>query len=133
MKKIIICGSMSLIEKMKDIATQLHLMGYNTILPAEEDWSTIPTEKINDYKRKVSMLHFSAIANEDTHAILVVNDAKKEIDNYIGANSFAEIAVAFYFGKEIFLLNDVYNPYKDELFAWGAISLRGELARMLSH
>jgi len=133
MKKIVICGSMSLIEKMKDIASKLNLMGYATIFPAEEDWSIIPPEKTSEFKRKVSMQHFSEIAKEDTHAILVVNDTKKGICNYIGANSFAEIALAFYFGKKIFLLNDVYSPYEDELFAWGAVPLKGELTLVYSH
>jgi len=51
---------------------------------------------------------------------------KKGICNYIGANSFAEIALAFYLGKKIFLLNDVYSLYEDELSAWGAVPLKGE-------
>ena len=89
MKKIVICGSMSLIDKMKDTATQLQTMGYTPILPAEEDWSIIPPEKTSEFKRKVSMQHFTEVASEDTHAILVVNSTKKGICNYIGANSFA--------------------------------------------
>lgn len=50
-----------------------------------------------------------------------------DIPNYIGANTFAEIAIAFYFGKKVFLLNDIYEPYSDELIAWGAIPLKGEI------
>jgi len=110
---------------MKNNANQLSSMGYTAILPAEEDWDNIPSEKINEYKRKVSLQHFCEISNEATYAVLIVNETKKGIKNYIGANTFAEIAIAFYFNKRIFLLNGIYEPFKDELLAWGAVSLNG--------
>jgi len=133
MYKIVVCGSMSSIEKMKNIANQLDLMGYATILPNEDDWGSIPKEKISEYKGKVSMGHFSEIAKEDVCAILVVNEMKNGIDNYIGANSFAEIAIAFYFEKKIFLLHDIYDPFRDELLGWGVKSLNGEIDCITQH
>jgi len=128
MRKIVICGSMSLISNMKYVAKQLDLLGYTAFIPQEDDWESIPKERLNEYKRKVSLRHFSEIAKDDTYAILVVNDAKKGVCNYIGANAFAEIAIAFYFGKTIFLLNDMYAPLADELSGWGAIPLKGDMA-----
>ncbi|MCL2407472.1 MAG: hypothetical protein FWC95_06030 [Defluviitaleaceae bacterium] len=127
MKRIVICGSMSAISKMKDVAKQLEIMDYTPILPDEGD---IPEGKFNEYKKDVSMKHFNAISHESTYAVLIVNEAKRGIDNYIGANSFAEIALAFYFGKKIFLLNDIYTPYADELAAWGAVTLNNDLQRL---
>ena len=77
------------------------------------------------------MEYFNEIAKEDTYAILVVNEAKEGISNYIGASAFSEIAIAFYFGKKIFILNDIYDPHKDELSAWGVIPLGGELSGVI--
>ena len=59
--------------------------------------------------------------------MLVVNSDKKGVKNYIGANTFAEIAIAFYFEKKLYLLNDIYGPYSDELLAWNVIPLKGNL------
>ena len=128
MKKIIISGSMLLLKKMKNIASQLIDMGYAVIIPEEADWNNIPKEKFAERKKALSREYFNEIAKEDTHAILVVNDTKEERVNYIGASAFAEIAIAFYFSKKIFLLNDIYDPYKDELLAWGVIPLNGKLS-----
>ena len=131
MKKIIISGSMSLLEEIKNIASQLFDRGYKVIIPEKIDWDTIPESKYNECKKSLSMEYFNEIAKEDTYAILVVNEAKKGISNYIGASAFSEIAIAFYFGKKIFILNDIYDPYKDELSAWGVIPLGGELSGVI--
>ena len=37
---------------------------------------------------------------------------------------------AFYFGKKIFLLNDFFEPYADELVAWGAIPLKKNIEKI---
>ena len=127
MNKIVISGSMQFLEDMRACKSPLEEKGFEIVLPDEDDWDNIKPEEINEYKRLVSKKHFDSIANSDTSAILVVNNSKKGIDNYIGANTFAEIAIAFYFGKKIYLLNDIYESYSDELLAWGAISLNGNI------
>lgn len=127
MRKIVISGSMQFLKSMEVCKKPLEEKGFEVVLPEEDDWDSIPAEKINEYKKFVSKKHFDAIASADNSAILVVNDPKKGISNYIGANTFAEIAIAFYFGKQIYLLNDLYEPYADELLAWGAILLKGSI------
>ena len=128
MKKIVISGSISLSDKMKNIANQLTDMGYMVVIPEEVEWDNIPQNKYDEYKKELSMQYFNEIAKEDTYAVLAVNDVKRGIENYIGASTFAEIAIAFFFGKKIFALNDIYEPYKDELSAWGVIPLNGKLS-----
>ena len=128
MKKIVISGSMSSLDKMKNIANQLIEMGYMAVIPEEVEWNNIPEDEHDAYKKELSMAYFSEIAQDDTYAVLAVNDTKREIANYIGASSFAEIAIAFYFGKKMFVLNDIYEPYKDELSAWGVVPLYGKLS-----
>jgi len=127
MRNIVLCGSMTFIEKMKALSVTLSKMGFIPIIPEEDKWGEIKDEDINEYKRKVSRDHFNKIADKNTHAIFVVNESKNGKDNYIGANTFAEIALAFYFGKDIYILNDMYQPYKDELLAWGSQILNGNI------
>ena len=127
MKKIVVSGTMSLTDKMKNIAKQLTDIGYTVVIPDEVEWDSTPNEKFNEYKKDLSMKYFKEIAKEDTYAVLAVNDMKRGITNYIGASTFAEIAIAFYFGKKIFVLNDIYEPFKDELSAWGVVPLNGIL------
>ena len=131
MKSIVLCGSMTFIGKMKSFSSILSEMGYVPIIPEEDSWHEIRDENINEYKSKVSRDHFSKIADKNTCAILVVNERKNGKDNYIGANTFAEIALAFYFEKEIYILNGIYPPYKDELLAWGSQTLNGNIQEIV--
>ena len=131
MKNIVLCGSMTFIEKMKDFSAILSKMGFAPIIPEEEKWSEMSDEKINEYKRKVSRDHFDKIADKNTYAILVVNESKNGKENYIGANTFAEIAMAFYFEKEIYVLNGMYYLYKDELLAWDVQMLNGNIQKIV--
>lgn len=129
-KNIVVSGSMQFLDDMRKCAIPIMQKGYNAILPEEDDWDSIKPEGINAYKRMASKKHFDAIANVNTYAILVVNNTKKGQKNYIGANTFAEIAVAFYFGKKIFLLNDIYEPFIDELTAWEAYPLKNDMEKI---
>lgn len=127
MKRIVISGSMCFLDEMEMYAELLIQNGYHPIVPESDDWSQINEASVHEYKRKVSRKHFDEIAHEDTYGVLVVNQEKRGKKNYIGANTFAEIAIAFYFGKKVFLLYDVYEPYFDELLAWGCVPLKGDI------
>ena len=70
------------------------------------------------------------IVDDATDAVLIINEDKEGKSNYIGPNSFAEIAMAFFNNKKIFLLNDIYEPYMDELSAWGVVCLNGDLGKI---
>lgn len=135
MKKIVLSGSMKLINRMEEYGELLRNTGLEVVLPKEDDWGRIQAEgvsaNINAYKKFVSKRHFDAIADPRTDAVLVVNEPKNGIENYIGANTFAEIAIAFFFQKKIYLLHDYYEPFLDELKAWEAVTLGGDIGRLL--
>ena len=107
MKRIVLCGSMKLKEKIFEVEEYLKNKGYEVVVPKEF--------RVEMTKEDASKLHFDEIANENTDIVLAVNVTKNGIENYRGPNTFAEIAMAFYFSKRIYLLNDIYEPYKDEL------------------
>lgn len=121
MKRIVLSGSMKFREEIIDIAEKVkQITNAQVIIPKECIQIDMP-------KKEASKLHFDEIINNNTDAILVVNCNKGDLNNYIGANTFAEIAFGFYFNKKIYLFNDIYEPYKEELNAWGAIPLKGDL------
>lgn len=117
--KIVLCGSMKVKESIIEIAKKLENMGHIIELPEEC--------MRNEPKETASRAHFNCIASPKTDAILVVNTPKNGIENYIGPNSLAEIALAFYYHKKIFLLGDRYEPYKEELIAWKSVPLKNQL------
>lgn len=119
MKTIVVCGSMKFKSEIINVKEKLENLGYEVLLPIE----CIEGKP----KNIASRAHFNRIKDEKTDAILVMNLDKENAKNYIGPNSFAEIAFAFYFEKRIFLLNDIYEPFKDELVGWNAITLQNKL------
>lgn len=119
MKRIVLCGSMKLKEKIFEVEEYLKNKGYEVVTPKEF--------RVEMTKGDAAKLHFDEITNEKTDIVLAVNVTKNGIKNYIGPNTFAEIAMAFYFNKKIYLLNDIYEPYRDELEGWKAIALKGNL------
>ena len=119
MKKIVLSGSMKFRKNIIEYGNILKSMGYDVIIPRE-------CIDINLEKSIASKLHFDEITKADTEALLVINMDKSDNKNYIGANTFAEIAMAWYFKKKGFLLNGIYEPYKEELIAWGITALNGE-------
>lgn len=119
MKNIVLCGSMKVKDEIIRIKDILERNGWNVFLP-KECMEGLP-------KVIASRKHFERIVNEDNPYILIVNATKNGIENYIGPNSFAEIAFAFFYNKKVYLLNDYYEPYLDELEGWNIIPLKGNL------
>lgn len=121
--KIVLCGSKKFKSKFFELEKELKNKGFEVIIP-KEFIVDIP-------KKEASILHFKQIDKADVDALLIVNEDKNEISNYIGANGFAELAFGFYKGKKIYLLKDIYEPYKEELIAWEVIPLKGDLNKIL--
>lgn len=118
-KNIVLCGSMKVKDKILEIEHELKEKGYNVLLP-KECMEGLP-------KEVASRAHFKRIIDDENDTILVVNATKNGISNYIGPNSFAEIAFAFFYNKNIYVLNEFYEPFKDELTGWGVKELHGSL------
>ena len=122
MKNVVLCGSMKVKDQILKVADELKSLGYEALLPVE-CMEGRP-------KEIASRAHFGRIVDARNQFILIVNATKNGIENYIGPNSFAEIAFGFYHDKEVFVLNDFYEPYRDELEGWGAVALHGDLSKL---
>ena len=135
LKNVVLCGSMVFYEKMLQISEHLKREGVATVIPKEEsvEKGTLSEEEFSDFKRRVSNQYLAKIRDSSTYAILVLNEEKRGISNYIGANTLVEISMAFCWGRPIYLLNDLYDPLIDELRAWNAICLKGKLEKLIDN
>ena len=136
--KIALCGSLNFGEEtFNEIKKKLVSMNHEVLMPASiEKFGP----KINEIKSNKELYlkiapefirkHFNKVAGSD--AILVINLERHGIKNYIGGNTFAEIMVAFYLNKKIFLLNSIPDDEKlsfilDEIKAVKPVVLNGNL------
>lgn len=123
MKNIVICGSVKVREQLYKTAEKLKEMGYNPLLPVE------CLQGLD--KMIASRAHLDRVVDSKNEIILIVNATKNNIDNYIGPNTFAEIAFGFYYRKRLYLLNDIYEPFIDELEGWHVKPLKGDLKKLV--
>jgi predicted RNA-binding protein with PUA domain len=136
--KIAVCGSMTFSKKMLDVERELLGLKHAVILPKfTKEYSILETaDKIHAESAENKIEHdlikdyFYEIKNSD--AILVINEDKKDIKNYIGGNSLIEIAFAHILGKKIFLMNPIPQMnYIDEIVAMKPVVLNGNLTKIL--
>ena len=109
MKKITICGSMKFFDEMEVLKSSLEEKGYEVFAPIKEgtgvDYSQLTIKEQSNVKQRYIDHHLQKI--KDSDAIIVANYDKNKIKNYIGANSFIEMAFAYAFKKDIYILNGI--------------------------
>jgi hypothetical protein len=138
--KITICGSLAFSKEMGEIAKKLEILGHTVFLPASTSKileGNLNLEEINSekgsraasdraIKNNAIVNHYNKIKSSD--AILVINEEKNNIENYIGGSAFMEMGFAFILNKKIFMLNNIPElNYKDEIVAMQPIILNGNL------
>ena len=123
---------------MRMVKSALEERGYEVIVPMGTD-EDVPIEakpgitrdeliaaKIEyDFIRR----HFKNIEGSD--AILILNYPRKEIEGYIGGNTFLEMGHAFGLGKKIYVLYPLPKmDYESEMHAMQPIVLDGDLTKI---
>ena len=135
--KITICGSIKFAFKMVEVKQILEKMNLTVDIPIGTEEYASGEQKIENQaeslKNKIEhdaiLEHYNKIVASD--AILVVNEDKNGIKNYIGGNSFMEIGYAYILDKKIFLLNQVPEMlYTTEITAMKPIVLSGDLTKI---
>lgn len=139
--KIYTLGSNSFMNKMVKVTDELVAMNINSfihenyrqLVNGELDYQVqlwtagekARVKKEYDYFRQ----HYKHILESD--AILIVNEEKNGIQNYIGGNVLIEMGQAYVNDKKIFFLygmpTDKRIAYLDEIIALEPICLEGEL------
>ena len=103
----------------------------NTELYANGSLSPESRSESTENKIKCNLLktYFDLIKSSD--AVLVINEAKEGVKNYIGGNTFLEMGFAHVLGKKLFLLNEIPDMFcKDEIKAMQPIVLNGDLDKV---
>lgn len=129
--KITICGSMKFSADMEAAKAKLERLGYSVELPnIQEGTAYDPNNEQNaSIKRGFIDEHFRKIGESD--AVLIVNQTKNGVDNYVGGNTLIEIAHAYAQGLEIFLLNPIPQvSYADEITGMAPIVIDGDISKI---
>ena len=140
--KIAICGSMKFAKDMHEAYKFLTDKGHKAFLPefvvefvnGDLDWElgTLSREEGAKKKKEHDLIrnHYNKIKESD--AILVVNNEKNGVKNYIGANTLIEMAFAYILNKKIYLLNDLpdFDYLLEETKAMEPIILNGNLEKI---
>ena len=134
--KIAICASLKSFQKVLSIGKKLEEKGVEVLYP----WTIIlvqkgklhpkkiPQFKLNNKSRAIK-IHYEKIKKSD--AILVVNETKHQIKNYIGGNTLMEMGFAYILNKKIYLLNPIPKmQYSEEIKAMKPIILFGDLNKV---
>jgi hypothetical protein len=115
---ITVCASCAFYRKVNEIKDALEPLGFEVLVPKlaiemkqkndyevehYKTWFADP----NDYHKKAALIraHFEEVDKAD--AVLVVNEEKRGVQNYIGGNVLMEMALAFHAKKPIFILNGI--------------------------
>jgi nucleoside 2-deoxyribosyltransferase len=136
-----VCSSASFYRHASELAPQLEAQGFEVILPSsvavmkrtgDFDVSHHKTWYANpgDYHKKTQLVRAHLAEVERGDAILVINDEKHGVPDYIGGNVLMEMAVAFYLGKPIFILNGVPkgSMLEEEIIGMEPVLLRGDVS-----
>lgn len=132
--KICICCSLSFTKEVLALAKELEKQGFELLLPNSVMERSIEKPDFDPVQSKIKTgnvnKHIDKIKASD--AVLVCNYTKNGIENYIGANTFLEIAAAHYFEKPIYALNPLTDrPYiHDEIHSFDIRVLNGDLNKI---
>lgn len=142
-RTITICCSCAFYRHAAGIAEELEAIGYRVLLPETVDvmkrnddfdvshYKTWFADE-NDYPEKGRLIraHFDEIVRGD--AVLVLNDEKHGLANYIGGNVLMEMAIAFHLKKPIFLWHEFpeTSAYLEEIKGMLPTLLHGDIAQL---
>lgn len=133
--KVCICGSLSFTDEVLVLAKNLEKLGHEVLLPNGVLANIINEPDFDPVQAKIATgnvnKHIDKVRTSD--AVLICNYDKNGIKNYIGANTFLEIAAAHYFGKPIFALHPLPDqPYiNDEIRSFDIKVLNNNLEKLV--
>lgn len=136
--KVIICGSMAMSKSMIIAEEELLKRGHTVVLPRfTKDYAQMETlDHIHAESAKNKIEHdlirdyYNEIALGD--AVLIINEDKNGIKNYVGGNSFLEMGFGHVLNKKVYLLNPIPQmPYTDEIIAMQPIILDNNFDKLV--
>jgi nucleoside 2-deoxyribosyltransferase len=126
---ITIHASLDFKDNMVEAKRYLEKNGFEVILPELTRYQHIRDDLGDDaaftrIKNKMTKENMANVKRCDY--LLILNYPHRGYSNYVGGNSFLEMAVAFYLKKPIYLLNEIplNLPYTEEIRALEPIIVR---------
>lgn len=136
--KIVVCGSMVFSPEMLDLRGRLQQLGHNVVLPEfTEEYAKRDSRERMHSEAVHNKIHHDLIRGyfdkiRDSDAILVYNQTKKGVENYVGGNTFLEMGFAHVLGKPIFMQFPIPDiGYRDEMEAMSPRVINGDLTAIL--
>lgn len=122
-------------NEMREAEEKLREFCHEVLMPIQakgvDYWSEDNTNRV-EAKKTHGLIgkHMDKIERSD--AILVINITKKDVENYIGANTFLEVGFAHYRKKKIFFLNPtpVQAYIIDEIETIEPIVINGDYSKI---
>lgn len=135
--KICICCSLTFTDEVMLLASKLQKLGHEVMLPNGITTNAIrqpdfnPVEAKHDTGYDAIRTHMDKIKTSDV--VLLCNYSKNGIKNYIGANTFMEAGLAYYFHKPIYALYPLpHQDYiRDEIQAMDITVINGNLNHII--
>lgn len=136
---ITICSSANFYKQVCEIQEELEKLGVTVLIPVMatkmkeandyevshyKTWMADP----GDYHKKAALMHGHFDEVEKADAVLVVNNEKHGVANYIGGNVLMEMALAFHRRKPIFILNEIpeASAFLEEIMGMLPVVLHGK-------
>ncbi|MEO1285212.1 MAG: hypothetical protein AAFV92_10075 [Pseudomonadota bacterium] len=127
--KICLSGSMSSIDRMETLSTQLKALGHQVLVPSRgtELHMAERLARADTLERKAIFVedHLEKIRASD--AVVIANFEKDGVSGYVGSSALMEAAMAYALGKQLFVLNEsALDDVESDLSSLGAIQLNGD-------
>ncbi len=137
---IALCGSLTFHKEMRVLQKQLEEKGHTVLVPQSLELiekkgfikpATVAERLVAEKKYHFISEHFKKIEKSD--AILVANYSKNGVVGYVGGNTFLEMGIAYYLGKQIYFLNPIPAMEFSELemHAMRPTVLNGDISKLL--
>lgn len=117
---------------LRDQGHDIYIPQSAKVMKEKNDYEVSHVKGVLSYAERAQLIKKNFEEIRESDAILVINNDKNGMKNYIGPNVLMEIALAFYFGKRIYILNPVEpnSPYLEELRCFGVEEINGDLEKI---
>lgn len=130
---VALCGSMSHKSEWLTVIDALQKSGLTVSTPdltESADWASMQESEVQKVKGYYVRRHIANIAT--ANVVLVCNYEKGGVDNYIGSNTFLEMATGFAYEKPLYVLNGLpQQGNHEELLALEPIILNGDITQLI--
>ena len=133
--KIMIGGSMTFAQQMKEAKKTLENMGFEVFVPLDTEHVIEDPNKKTDiqFMKELGVGRGDAELVAKSDAFIILNYPKHGIEGYIGPGAYRDLSVAWWLKKKIFFLfpyDENQNNHKYEMLGFEPIILNGDINKV---